>query len=142
LIPPPGKDEKQEDNSAAKQGTMKSSLVELAETIPATPVVEDDDPALVETDSQFVADTNEKSNNLVPGLDTHFQLKSAGSDIDFDIGYDRKNGLAPTMSVSTILIKRAEKLLPVADKRHYEFEERHSMDCSGSICPKDNPTKV
>jgi len=44
------------------------------------------------------------------------------------------------MSVSTIMIKRAEKLLPLADKRHDEFEERHIMDCSGSICPKEGPS--
>jgi len=46
------------------------------------------------------------------------------------------------MAVSTIAIKRAEKLLPLADKRHYEFEERHEMNCKGSICPKEEPVQM
>jgi hypothetical protein len=43
------------------------------------------------------------------------------------------------MSVSTIHIRKAEKLAPEADKKHYEFEDQHKKDCAGPICPKKGP---
>ena len=84
------------------------------------------------------------------GPDTHFQLTpEGGGDIKFDHSYDMKlvgfdvlhegmnffhiylllQGLSPTMSVSTNLMKVAEKKLPEADKVHDDFmEEKEKAD--------------
>jgi len=135
-VPPPDpKDKKEEEPAPGKQGEYKHSLVEVdaQDTIEATAVVAMEHPSL--------ADQKEEIKRLLPD-DNKFTLKTDNEGKDYDIGFDKQMGLAPTMSVSSVLIKRGYRLLPIADKRHYVFEERHEMDCMGSICPQEEPEKV
>jgi len=139
IVPPADpKDKKEEETPPGKQGEMKASLVEVdaeaQDTIDSTAVVAMD--SAMERPS--LADQKEEIKRLLPE-DHKFMLKNAAGEMDYDIGFDKHMGLAPTMSLSDVLIKRGLKLLPIADKRHYAFEERHEMDCMGSICPKPEP---
>jgi len=71
-------------------------------------------------------------------LRTHFQLvaEREGSSL-LSEEFDRSHGLAPTMSISTNLIRQATELLPTADIRHERFQEDHDKNCMGRICPRD-----
>jgi len=40
------------------------------------------------------------------------------------------------MSINTNLIRHAEGLVKVADRRHDKFEDQHEIDCKGPICGK------
>jgi len=74
------------------------------------------------------------------GLDTHFQLTSQTPDVmKYDRDFDLSHGLSPTMSVSTIQIRKAQTLLPDADKKHYDFEDQHKKDCALPVCVKKGP---
>ena len=140
LIPPADKPETYEK---PMKGEFKPVFLEEIAATPVVPDVTFVTPLFVETAAELKnpvsADIIGQSSSAVPDLDTHFQLTPELAGTEYDLGFDKKHGLAPGMSVSTILIKRAERMLPVADKRHYEFEERHEMDCKGSICPKQSP---
>jgi len=129
VVPPPDKKAKEADNPS-KQGVLKPAPTFVE--IEATAVVAVEHPTTL-------AERDKEVKRLVPDENT-FTLKTDATGQDYDISFDKQMGLAPTMSVSTILIKRAEKMLPIADKRHYEFEEHHELNCAGSICPKEVPT--
>jgi len=140
VVGEPHQHKKEEKINPQKQGVLKPrpEFVEVEEDfIAATPVVALEVQAeTAHPKKEHFVETKEHTNEKLPTLDTHFQLKSAAQQQDYDLSFDKDMGLAPTMSVSTIVIKNAERILPIADRRHYIFEERHAMNCRGPICPR------